>query len=95
MFGRIHSESGVKTFTCPWRGFFDPGVRLVLDVVRGGEHAKMIAKDPSAWLVNAVGFYERCDTTIKNHDIKERMKKAKAKGSAPAPPGVQRRVIRG
>lgn len=65
---------GTRIHACPWRGFFDPVVRDVMDAMswwETGQLALWLGDDPPNHLVEGVVIFRRALTATREHDRAE------------------------
>lgn len=80
----IERVTGHAPTTCPWRAFYDPLVREVLDIswADDGNLAAVIGMDPPYQLVQALGVYKRAVTMTRAEEERIQRDERKAKADA-------------
>lgn len=85
----IQSLTGHRPPTCPWRAFYEPIVREVLDVawaIEGGNLPAALGPDPDYIVMQGVSVYRRALLSTKADDMKldqeERERKREAATAA-------------
>lgn len=85
--GAIERITGHKPSTCPWRAFYDPLVREVLEVfwsIEGGNLGGVIGEDPPGILVDAIGVFKRALDATQAEDDRLRREERETKRAAEA-----------
>ena len=59
-FQAVKNWTGDRPLTCPWRAFYDPLVRDVIDIYpyfSTGQLAMVLGPDPPTKIIEALGYY--------------------------------------
>jgi hypothetical protein len=71
----IERITGVRPRTCPWRSYYHPLVRAVMDAwwsIESGSLAAVIGDDPPQILIDAIGLFERARKAACSEDARLR-----------------------
>lgn len=82
-FKAVEGWTGERPITCPWRAFYDPLVRDVLQVYpfySSGQLAVILGPDPPLRIVEAVAYYSDKLERIRIKQLEEEAKKRKKDG---------------
>ena len=69
----IEHVTGTRPATCPWRAYYAPLVREVMEAMTFDEHGNLaiaLGADPPAVLVEAIATFKRASAAVHAEDMR-------------------------